>query len=74
MNCDVCGHDLRDENGLAVAAIDVKLLGAAPEKERVKEIFAKTKFRICYVCYLKSLGIKTISVGQPKDPIEMVAG
>ena len=58
INCDVCGYDLRDEDGRAVSAKDVRLLGATPEKQRVNELFGKTQFRICYVCYLKSLGVK----------------
>lgn len=56
-NCAVCGYDLR-EDGYAIHAIEVALLGANPAKQRVEEIFGKSKFRICHVCYLKSLGVK----------------
>ncbi|KKM88452.1 hypothetical protein LCGC14_1258700, partial [marine sediment metagenome] len=39
-------------------AIEVALLGPSPARERVEKIFGKFKFRICHLCYLKSLGIK----------------
>ncbi len=57
MKCDACGYNLKDGGGFANAAIAISLLGR-PEKERVNEVFGKTKFKICYVCYLKSLGIR----------------
>ncbi len=57
--CDVCGYNVKDDGGFANAAVVLRLLGH-PEKERVKEIFGKIKFKICHVCYLKSLGIKPL--------------
>lgn len=57
-NCDVCGFDLTDDTGYATKAKEIKLLGATPERKRVIDIFGKNEFSICYVCYLKSLGIK----------------
>ncbi len=59
IECDVCGYSVKDSGGLANAAIVVRLLGH-PEKERVMEVFGKTKFKICNVCYLKSLGVKPL--------------
>ncbi|MCK5016959.1 MAG: hypothetical protein KAS32_07785 [Candidatus Peribacteraceae bacterium] len=58
MNCDVCGEDLRDENGSVWAGKQISLLGAHPARKRVEEVFGKNKFYICYVCVLKSLGVK----------------
>jgi len=58
MNCDVCGENLKDEGGKAAAAVVVQLLGAHPQKNRVEDIFGKNQFRICHVCWLKSLGVK----------------
>jgi hypothetical protein len=58
MNCSVCGHDLKDESGYDVFAIEVNLLGESKEKKRAIEVYGKSKFRICYVCHLKSLGVK----------------
>lgn len=57
MNCDVCGYDLKDEGGFANPAVKVDMQGKR-EMERVVEIFGKYKFRICYVCLLKSLGVR----------------
>ena len=68
MNCDVCGYNLKDEYGLNVFAVEVKLLGAHSARERIEEIFGKNEFRICHVCYLKSLGVQT---GQPQDPVKV---
>lgn len=58
MNCDVCGENLKDESGKAVAGVVIKLLGANPARNKVEDIFGKNEFRICYVCWLKSLGVK----------------
>lgn len=57
IKCAVCGYSLKDDGGFANAAVVLNLLGH-PEKERVKEIFGKTKFKICHVCYLLALGVK----------------
>lgn len=61
MICDVCGMDLKEEDGKSIVAVQVGLYGAMAESKqgkRVKELFGKTEFCICYVCQLKSLGIK----------------
>ena len=65
MNCDVCGENLKDENGKAVAGVTIRLLGANPARKKVEDIFGKNIFRICHVCQLKSLGVK------PKRHAEM---
>ncbi len=77
MNCDVCGHDLRDEDGYITAGLRISLTGCAEtsEGQRTIDTFDKIKFDICYVCWLKSLGVKepkkpTPKTGQSKDPVE----
>lgn len=59
MDCDVCGQDLRGEEGIVIGK-KVYLLGANPARKRVEEVFGKNKFNICYVCLLKSLGVKEV--------------
>jgi hypothetical protein len=69
MNCDVCGEDLRNEDGKIWPGKSIALLGAHPARRKVEKAFGKNKFDICYVCVLKSLGVKKhAKVGQPKDP------
>lgn len=58
MNCDVCKRNLSDEGGKAVVAVQVSLLGANPMRKEVEELYGKNKFNVCYICQLKSLGIK----------------
>lgn len=61
MICDVCGTNLKEEDGKSIVAKQIGLYGAMAESKqgkRVKELFGKTEFVICHVCYLKSLGIK----------------
>lgn len=60
MNCDVCGADLRDNDGFLCVGKQVSLLGAHPAKAKVEEVFGKSEFRVCYVCLLKSLGVKAL--------------
>ena len=70
MNCDACGENMTDEDGNWPGK-SIALLGAHPAKERVEEVFGKNKFDICYVCVLKSLGVKEkkhAEAGQLKDP------
>lgn len=59
MNCDVCGYSLKSEEGIVIG-MKVYLLGANPARKRVEKVFGKNKFDICYVCLLKSLGVKEI--------------
>lgn len=60
MNCDVCGENLNYEGEGNVVGKEIALLGANPARKKVEEIFGKNKFYICYVCVLKSLGVKKI--------------
>jgi hypothetical protein len=56
--CDVCGFDLRFDGKLTISGVQIDLLGANPARKRVEELFGKNQFKICYVCWLKSLGVK----------------
>lgn len=58
MKCDACGKDLSNEDGENWPGKSIALLGAHPARKRVEEVFGKNKFDICYVCVLKSLGVK----------------
>ena len=63
VKCDVCGEDMIDDD-ITLTGIEFKLKipkksGKVPHEVcRVLETFGKTEFRICYVCWLKSLGVK----------------
>ncbi|GAH92696.1 unnamed protein product [marine sediment metagenome] len=66
--CDVCGVDMADDNqpfsGTSLFGLEIIL--KLPKKSgkvhheicRVLETFGKTEFKICFVCWLKSLGVK----------------
>lgn len=58
--CDVCNFDLTDDAGYATVGKTVQLSNSVPEKQRAIKAFGKNKFNICYVCYLKSLGLKEV--------------
>ena len=62
--CDVCNEELTDvEKNTTIIGVLFnisKLDKDHSETKRIKEIFGKTEFNICYVCWLKSLGIKPI--------------
>lgn len=56
--CAACGTPLTDSAGFTVAAMFISIEGDHPETRRVENHFGKTRFQICYVCFLKSLGVK----------------
>lgn len=63
--CDVCGISMTDKR---LGGITDKGLGWSikddfhKEAGRVQEIFGKTEFSVCHVCFLKSLGIKPLTL------------
>jgi len=65
--CDVCGNNLRDDElDSNFIGIEISLKYPAterPHKElrRIEKTFGRLKFDICYVCWLKSLGIKPLN-------------
>lgn len=52
--CDVCGELLTCDT-----AVEVVVMKTFPIFERIEKLFGKAQFDVCYVCYLKSLGIRT---------------
>lgn len=66
--CDVCGTEMtirkKKDEEQTISALRMDLdngkKNAHPEFKRVKKIFGKTKFTICYPCWLKSLGVKVL--------------
>jgi len=56
--CSACGHDLADKEGFRVSAVDIRIDDSTPEGKRASELFGGKEFHICYVCWLKSLGVK----------------
>lgn len=60
--CDMCGNDVYDtECSKELIGIHIELSGEHIEVRRVKNMFGKTNFAICFCCWLKSLGVKPIS-------------
>lgn len=63
VKCDACGEDMTDND---TTLIGLKIEFDMPKKSgkvhheicRVLDAFGKTEFKICYVCWLKSLGVK----------------
>ena len=55
--CNVCGHDMKDLNGYRISGVGIRLPRNS-EGKRAEEEFGDTEFHVCYVCRLKSLGIK----------------
>ena len=55
--CGICGINMTDKE-CTVIGKSVKVQGEHKEIQRVKDVFGKTDFKICYVCWLTTLGIK----------------
>ena len=58
--CDACGIPMTDESGSTVMGMSIQLEGDHAEIRRVKSHFGKTSFKVCYVCWIRSLGIKEV--------------
>jgi len=64
--CDSCGHDMYDpktNNSVTGVRIEVAVRPgeektAHAEFKRIIDTFGKSDFDVCYVCWLKSLGVK----------------
>ena len=57
--CCVCGHNMTHD-GASTIGRSVYISSSVPniEFERVESEFGKSEFHICWVCWLKSLGVK----------------
>lgn len=60
MKCDSCGYDMTNEDGGSLICVSVQVGEKCPERPRIKRVFGKSDFNICYFCYIKSLGVKRI--------------
>lgn len=58
--CDVCGKPMHDDEGHDCIALHVEVL-VHPEADRVLKIFGKQAFDICFVCFLRMLGVKELN-------------
>lgn len=69
--CDVCGRNLTHD-GESVIGFRYQMLDRRtqpngslhPEYARIKDVFGKDEFNICFVDWLKALGIKPIKEGE----------
>lgn len=59
--CDSCGYSMyhEKENGNTIG-MSISITEELEEGRNIKKIFGRSKFNICYSCWLKSLGIKPI--------------
>lgn len=55
--CDVCGRPMYDGEGRECIAVNIAVYEHS-EADRVKEAFGKQSFNICFVCFLRALGVK----------------
>jgi hypothetical protein len=55
--CDVCGRPMYDNEGRECIAVNIAMYEHS-EADRVKEAFGKQSFNICFVCFLRALGVK----------------
>ena len=60
-NCDLCG-DCLTHKGVTDSALGIELDGdhSHPQRQKVLDMFGKDRFRICYCCWLLSLGVKPL--------------
>ncbi len=58
MKCDVCDRNLTDQYGISIVGISIQISNFIAEEKRVEKLFGKKEFNVCYVCLLKSLGVK----------------
>ena len=59
--CDVCGDNITGFIGLQIELNLSELVSAHSEHTKVQNTFGKTKFSLCFVCWLKALGVKPIN-------------
>ena len=63
MNCNVCGRNMVGKDGTEITGISIKLEGSDEVgKKRITEIYPEFPdgifINVCFVCWIKSLGIK----------------
>jgi len=71
MKCDVCGTEMTADilpikgerfgmKKVTVEGIKMNCNGDHPEFDRIKDVFGKSEFHVCFVCWLTSLGVKRL--------------
>ena len=62
--CEACGEEMKDRELGNLIGLYLKITSRTikehPELVRVRKIFGRTEFNICYVCRLRALGIPTL--------------
>lgn len=61
--CDACGSNMYDsQHKSALVGFELKFGDMAEpphnESRRIMEMFGKNEFKICFPCWIKSLGVK----------------
>lgn len=59
--CDVCGDNIAGFIGQQIELSISESVSVPSEYTKVQNTFGKTKFSLCFVCWLKALGIKPIN-------------
>ena len=62
MNCDVCGRSMTSKSGNSVQGINIILGDSSEDKNlNIKEIYPEIElhrdYKVCIVCWLRSLGV-----------------
>ena len=57
VNCTVCGHNMRGEDGCARMAVSLSFKDGSSESKRVSETFGCESVNICWCCWLKAFGV-----------------
>lgn len=61
IRCDACGISMMDEDGTAVMiGLQIKAIGEHRMVDELLKAFGKSKFHICHVCWVKSLGVELV--------------
>ena len=60
MKCSICGFEVGENKDKYYNEIPIyfEINEGSPHYERVMETFGKGKFAVCFICWLKALGIK----------------
>lgn len=65
MECDVCGDEMEDEKKVLVQGMEIKITSLDkephPEYQKLIDTFGKSEFHVCFVCWIKALGVKPIN-------------
>ena len=71
--CDVCDKPMYDDVGREEIAVAINIWDH-PEADRVLKIFGKQRFNVCFLCFLRALGVKEKRTGEKKDELKADQG